>query len=80
MTRPVIASGDDDDLCVVRQARKRYRCWALPQHRDAACLQLIEPGTFYVEYFGEAPGYQSGQRFCLACAPRNLGITFAEPS
>lgn len=28
----------------------------------------IHAGEQYVEYFGEAPAYQAGQRYCRACA------------
>lgn len=32
------------------------------------CPQSIEPGTEYVESMDSAPGYSSGDRYCVPCA------------
>src|SRR5574341_2334252 len=60
---------------VLRRARKAHRCkthgllrsWdhePLPPNR----MDIIPPTALYVEYLGETPAYQSGQRYCFACA------------
>jgi hypothetical protein len=62
---------------LVRRARKRYDCvgsgGADPKHAEG-CPRVIEPGDEYVEYFGEAPAYQSGSRHTLACGMEFLGV------
>lgn len=67
---------------VLRTARKRWRCFSTAAHAAgyawAATLPAghtdhIEPGTRYVENMDSAPGYQSGTRYCLACAEAFAG-------
>jgi hypothetical protein len=49
---------------IIRRAAKRHRC--------KKCGGSIEPGQQYVEYVGETACFQSGARFCLACAETEL--------
>lgn len=53
MERPTLKPATTcGSACVVRQARKPYRCQA-GRHAVADC-QSIAPGDFYVEYLGDA--------------------------
>lgn len=66
----------DSAVAVYRKARKEWHCQcpgnghrSCPHTRPDGpmCLQTIQPGDQYVEYFGEAAAYQSGLRYCLPC-------------
>lgn len=77
------------DGAFLRTARKQYRCcaplrdengrWirrqqgAMPVQVPVRCHAEIRRGDRYVEYVGETPLYQSGDRYCLACA-RSEGL------
>jgi len=73
MSRPRIISGDDD-ASIVRRARRAYTCASFDSHRSPDCQRTIAPGAFYIEWVGSTPLYQTGERYCMACAPRNCGI------
>lgn len=74
MTRPtLIESAPCAPECIVRRARKRWRCHARTPGTGSwsarpKCPNIIAPGEYYIEYVGETPGYQSGERICLSCA------------
>ena len=58
--------------CFVRRARKDYRCQA-GRHRVAGCAQQIAAGDYYVECCDSTPPFQTGDRYCLACAADSAG-------
>lgn len=58
------------DSAFVRKARKQHHCrggWVDGVGRTK-CERPIEKGEHYVEYLGETPLWQSGQRYHLDCA------------
>lgn len=61
------------DGMIQRVARKRHECVgdgsSERRHADD-CPRVIEPGMDYVEYYDNAPAYQSGDRITLACLRR----------
>lgn len=65
---------------ILRRARKAHKCSML-RPRDGEIARKwdggpipadhtadIAAGSQYVEYCGEVPAYQSGDRFCAGCA------------
>jgi len=66
---------------VLRQARKRYRCWGNGARRAqhaATCSGWIELGHRYAEYLAETSPYQSGSRHTMLCAEAFLTATKEE--
>lgn len=55
------------DGTFIRTARKPHRC--------EGCRVEIVPGEQYAEYVGEVSAYQSGSRYCIGCAERQLSTT-----
>lgn len=71
------------DIGAVRRAQKVWTClrsdnfetvggWTNPDYvepdKRPGCTPTIEPGDYHFEYLGEAMAYQSGTRYCAACA------------
>lgn len=65
---------------IIRTAKKEHQCscsyWKHehPENRygHRRCANLIPVGARYPEYLGEVADFQSGSRFCPACADENL--------
>ena len=62
---------------LVRRAAKKRRCFVADffarsgseKWRPAeGCTPVIDKGDIYLEYLGEAAAYESGTRYCAACA------------
>jgi hypothetical protein len=63
-----------------RQSRAAHHCNGRLYSGDTAiagsgCQTWIAAGTIYVEFVGEAPAYQTGKRFHVACAEREGLLT-----
>jgi hypothetical protein len=60
------ATGDNTYF---RKARKQHRCWGGHDgSKRVNCDKPIERGSQYIEYVGETPLWQSGQRYHYECA------------
>ncbi len=57
-----------DEIAYIRRARKQHRCSDIFSTKREPCRRPIAKGEYYVEYVGETPSYQSGERYHLECA------------
>lgn len=70
----------DDGNVVIRRARKRHGCAGGHNGTQrTVCHSPIHYGEYYVEYVGESPLYQSGQRYHADCASQQGLLVRREP-
>lgn len=74
----IAAVGSPDELALVlRVARQQWGCEDA-EHEYPDCDATIFPREHYVEYLGESSAYESGHRYCLACARRVWNVRVQE--
>ena len=68
-----------DPQAIERIARREWSCTCVDgpnsRSRSTRCTAVIRRGDAYVEYVGEAGGYSSGTRYCLACGTETWRAT-----
>lgn len=68
------------DNTIFRVARKQWRCrGGHDGSRNTRCDKPIVAGSSYVEYVGETPMFQSGDRYHYECAEQQGLIRRTEP-
>lgn len=73
-------------LLIIRTARKDHSCFVARFYERSGsenwipaegCTPIIVKGSRYVEYIGEAAAFESGHRYCAACALKHWPNHFA---